>query len=135
MFDFYLPQAHTHLIKMRHVLSSEPLVCKVDQGMLKQVILNLFINAQQAMISGGELMIRTSKQKQNAVIQISDTGKGIAPDKLSDIFKPYCSFRSGTGLGLASAKRIIEAHKGSITVNSEQEKGTLFTITLPLKDD
>lgn len=136
MVDFYSPQAHSHSIKMRHVLSSEPLISKVDIGMLKQVVLNLFINAQQAMIGGGELMIRTSNQEQNAVIQISDTGKGIAPDKLSDIFKPYCSFRSsGTGLGLASAKRIVEAHNGTITVNSEQEKGTLFTIMLPLKSD
>lgn len=136
MVDFYCPQAHSHSIKMLHVFSAEPLICKVDAGMLKQVILNLFINAHQAMVGGGELMVRTSKQKQNAVIQISDTGKGIAPEKLSDIFKPYCSFRSsGTGLGLASAKRIVEAHNGRITVNSEQEKGTMFTITLPLKAD
>ena len=133
MVDFYSPQAHTHSIRMRLGLLGEPLICKVDAAMLKQVILNLFINAQQAMSGGGELMIRSSRQEQNAVIQISDTGKGIAPDKLSDIFKPYCSFRpSGTGLGLASAKRIVEAHKGTITVDSEQEKGTLFTITLPL---
>ena len=135
MVDFYSPQSHTHSIRIHLGLSAEPLICKVDTAMLKQVILNLFINAQQAMTGGGELMIRTSRQKQNAVIQISDTGKGIASDKLSDIFKPYCSFRGGTGLGLASAKRIIEAHNGTITVDSEQEKGTLFTITLPLKAD
>jgi two-component system sensor histidine kinase HydH len=136
MVDFYSPQAYSHSITIRQGLSSEPLVCKVDAGMLKQVVLNLFINAQQAMNSGGELMIRTSRQKENAVIQISDTGKGIAADKLPDLFKPYCSFRpSGTGLGLATAKRIVEAHNGTITVNSEQGKGTLFTIKLPLKAD
>ena len=134
--DFYSPQAYSHSITIRQGLSSEPLVCKVDAGMLKQVVLNLFINAQQAMNGGGELMIRTSKQKENAVIQISDTGKGIAPEKLPELFKPYSSFRlSGTGLGLATAKRIIEAHNGSIAVDSEPGKGTLFTIKLPLKAD
>lgn len=134
--DFYSPQAYSHSITIRQGLSSEPLVCKVDAGMLKQVVLNLFINAQQAMNGGGELMIRTSKQKENAVIQISDTGKGIAPEKLPELFKPYSSFRlSGTGLGLATAKRIIEAHNGSIAVDSEPGKGTLFTIKLPLQAD
>ena len=133
MVDFYSPQAHSHFITIRQGLSSEPLVCKVDEDMLKQVVLNLFINAQQAM-DGGELMIRTSKQKENAVIQISDTGGGIAPDKLPDIFKPYYSSRpSGSGLGLATAKRIVEAHNGTITVDSEPDKGTSFTIRLPLQ--
>lgn len=136
MVDFYSPQAHSCSITVRHGLSSEPLVCKVDADMLKQVVLNLFINAQQAMDGGGELMIRTSKQKENAVIQISDTGRGIAPDKLSDIFKSYRSSRpSGSGLGLPTAKRIVEVHNGTITVDSELGKGTAFTISLPLQPD
>jgi signal transduction histidine kinase len=136
MVDFYSPQAYSHSITIRQGLSSEPLVCKVDASMLKQVVLNLFINAQQAMNSGGELMIRTGRQKENAVIQIGDTGKGIAADKLPDLFKPYCSFRlNGTGLGLATAKRIVEAHNGTIAVDSEPGKGTLFTIRLPLQAD
>jgi signal transduction histidine kinase len=134
MVDFYSPQAYSRSITIRQGLSSEPLVCKVDAGMLKQVVLNLFINAQQAMSNGGELMIRTGRQKENVVIQISDTGKGITADKLPDLFKPYCSFRlSGTGLGLATAKRIVEAHSGTIAVDSEPGKGTLFTIKLPLQ--
>jgi len=134
MVDFYSPQAHRYSITIRQGLSSEPLVCRADAGMLKQVVLNLFINAQHAMDGGGELMVRTAKNKESAVIQISDTGAGIASDKLSDIFKPYCSFRSGgTGLGLASTKRIVEAHNGTVSVDSEPGKGTLFTITLPLQ--
>ncbi len=136
MVDFYLPHAHSYSITVRRGFSSEPLLCKVDADMLKQVVLNLFINAQQAMDGGGELMIRTSKQKENAVIQISDTGSGISPDKLPDIFKPYYSSRpSGSGLGLATAKRIVEAHSGTITVDSEPGKGTSFTISLPLQAD
>jgi len=133
MVDFYSPQAHSHSITVRQGLYDKPLICKADADMLKQAILNLFINAQQAMSDGGELIIRTDRQKENAVIQISDTGSGIAPDKLPYIFDAYYSSRpKGSGLGLPTAKRIIEGHNGTITVTSELEKGTLFTIKLPL---
>ena len=130
MVDFYLPQAHSHSVTIRLGLHNEPLICKVDADMLKQVILNLFINAQQAMSDAGELMIRTDRQENDAVIQINDTGSGIAPDKLPHIFDAYYSSRpQGSGLGLPTAKKIVEAHNGSI---SQQGKGTSFTIRLPI---
>lgn len=136
MVDFYSPQAHSHSITTRQGLYGEPLVCKVDADMLKQVILNLFINAQQAMSDGGELMIRTNRQKEDAVIQISDTGSGISPDKLPNIFDIYYSSRpQGSGLGLPTAKKIVEAHNGTITVDSVPGKGTLFTIKLPVQSE
>jgi signal transduction histidine kinase len=134
MVDFYSPQAYSRSITVRHSLYKEPLVCKVDPGMLKQVILNLFINAQQAMSEGGELMIRTDRQKKDAVIQISDTGSGIAPDRLPRLFDAYHSSRpQGTGLGLATAQKIVHAHNGTIAVASELGKRTSFTIKLPLQ--
>jgi two-component system sensor histidine kinase HydH len=134
MIDFYTPQAHSHSVTIHQGLHNEPLVCKIDPDMLKQVILNLFINAQQAMSSGGELMIRTNRRAKDAVIQISDTGTGISPDKLQHIFEAYYTSRpQGSGLGLPTAKKIIEAHKGSISVNSEPGKGTSFEIKLPLQ--
>ena len=136
MIDFYSPQAHSHRITIRQGLYNEPLICKVDADMLKQVILNLFINAQQAMSDGGELIIRTGRQKKDAIIQISDTGSGIAPDKLPGIFDAFYSSRSqGTGLGLPTAKRIVESHNGTVTVDSEPGKGTSFTIKLPVQAD
>ena len=136
MVDFYSPQAHSHSITIRQGLYDEPLVCKVDADMLKQVILNLFINATQAMSEGGELIIRTDRQKEDAVIIISDTGSGIAADKLPDIFDAYYSSRpQGSGLGLATAKKIVELHNGTISVDSELGKGTSFTIKLPLQID
>lgn len=135
MIDFYSSQAYSHSITIRKGLYNEPLVCKVDAGMLKQLILNLFINAQQAMSNGGELMIRTDRQKTQAVIQISDTGRGIAPANLPKIFDAFYSSRpQGSGLGLPTAKKIVEAHNGTITVDSEQGKGTSFTIKLPLQN-
>jgi len=133
MIDFYSPQAHSRALTVRQSLSAEPLTCRVDPGALKQVLLNLFINAQQAMDGGGELMIRAGRRADRAVIQINDTGKGIPPEKVPVIFRPYSSSRSGgTGLGLATAKKIIEAHHGTIAVHSELGKGTSFTIELPL---
>lgn len=133
MIDFYSPQAYSHSITMRQHLYGEPLFCKADAGMLKQVFLNLFINSQQAMSGGGELMVRTEKLNQSALIKISDTGCGIPPEKLPEIFEAYYTSRSrGSGLGLPTAKKIVEAHNGTITVNSVPDKGTSFTITLPL---
>ncbi len=134
MIDFYSPQAHSHSITIHQGLHNEPLVCKIDPDMVKQVILNLFINAQQAMNRGGDLIIRTDRQEKDALIQISDTGAGITPDKLPHIFDAYYTSRpQGSGLGLPTAKKIIEAHKGSITVNSEPGKGTSFEIRLALQ--
>lgn len=134
MIDFYSPQAASHSITIRQGLDSEPLVCRVDADMLKQAVLNIFINAQQAMEAEGELIIRTYRQKAEAVVEISDTGSGISGDKLSKIFDAYYSSRpQGSGLGLPTTKRIVEAHKGTIEVNSEPGKGTSFTIKLPLR--
>jgi len=133
MVDFFLPQATSHSITMRQCLHKEPLICPVDAGTLKQALLNLFINSQQAISSGGELMVRTARAAQYAQIQISDTGKGIPPERLAHIFEPYQSSRpNGTGLGLATVKKIIESHNGNISVVSEPGKGTAFTISLPL---
>jgi len=132
MIDFYSPQADNRSIQIKQNLCRSPLICNVDANMLKQVFLNLFINAQQAMKDGGTLVIQTKKEKSDAVIKITDTGCGITPDKLPFIFDAYYSSRSqGSGLGLATAKRIIEAHNGRIIAQSEPEKGTTFTIKIP----
>ena len=136
MVDFYSPQAHSHSITIRQGLHADPLVCKIDADMIKQVVLNLFINAQQAMSDGGELLIKTRRQEQMAVIEIGDTGIGIARDKLANIFDAYYSLRPhGSGLGLPTAKKIVESHKGTLSVTSDVGKGALFTISLPIKAD
>ncbi len=135
MVDFYSPQAFSHSITVRSSMSDESLICKADSDMLKQVLLNLLLNAQQSMPNGGELMLRTQKNGPNAVIIISDTGKGIELGNLARIFDAYYSTRpGGSGLGLPTSKKIIEAHNGSIKVDSIPGKGTSFTIQLPLEN-
>jgi signal transduction histidine kinase len=136
MIDFYSPQAYSHSLTVRQSLAKMPLTCRVDPGAVKQVLLNLFINAQQAMDTGGDLMIRTARRGGCAVVQVNDTGRGIPPERLATLFRPYQSSRSsGMGLGLATAKKIIEAHRGDIAVHSEVGKGTSFTISLPLAEE
>ncbi|MBN2590881.1 MAG: hypothetical protein JXA96_13535 [Sedimentisphaerales bacterium] len=133
MIDFYLPQASSHSITIRQSLSHEKLSCRLDADMIKQVILNLFINSQQAMSGSGELIIRTFSQDNEVFVQICDTGCGISAEVLPHIFDAYYSSHSqGRGLGLSIAKKIIELHRGTITVESEQGKGTAFTIKLPM---
>jgi two-component system, NtrC family, sensor histidine kinase HydH len=135
MVDFYTPEAVKNSIMMRSLLCEEPLICEIDVTTLKQVILNMFINAGQAMEDGGELIVQTAKDGAKAVIKISDTGKGIEADKIDKIFNAfYTSRRGGSGLGLAVAKKIVEAHDGQINVDSEIGKGTKFEIKLNIKN-
>jgi len=134
MIDFYSPQAHAHNITLRQGLCRRRLPCRMDPDMIKQVVLNLFINAQQAMGGGGELIVRTDAHDDEVIIEISDTGPGIAPEKLDKIFDAYYTTRpGGSGLGLPTARKIVEAHGGTIDVNSEPQKGTSFTVRLPME--
>jgi len=103
-----------------------------DANLLKQALLNIIINAQQAMPEGGELIIRTARRGDAVEIQITDTGAGIPPEDHKRVFQIYFSTKeSGTGLGLAAARRIVEQHDGAIRLYSAVGKGTNFVITLP----
>jgi two-component system sensor histidine kinase HydH len=107
---------------------------RIDPDCLNQILLNLFLNAIDAMDDGGELKVALSLDGDSEEIRItvSDTGCGISPEHLSRVFDPYFTTKSsGTGLGLAIAHNIVEAMGGRISVESEQKKGTTFTVTLP----
>jgi len=104
-------------------------------GRLNQVFLNLLINAKQAIKDKGEINITTQSEDGKVVIRIQDTGQGIPPDNLSQIFDPGYTTKGvgvGTGLGLSICYQIIQDHRGKIEVESEVGKGTTFTITLPV---
>jgi PAS domain S-box-containing protein len=119
--------------------SVEPRV-RGDAEMLKQVFLNILLNAIQAMTDGGRLGIETSVSPlrredgmRSVEVKISDTGIGITKDNLKKIFDPFFSTRErGSGLGLAIVHNIVHAHGGSIDVESREEEGTTLSITLPL---
>jgi signal transduction histidine kinase len=106
----------------------------VDPTMMRRVLVNLITNAIQAMPSGGQLIIRGFKKRQNTLISVEDTGVGIPKEDLSKIFQPLFTTKAkGQGLGLAVCKRLVEAQGGSITVKSELGRGTTFTVKIPLK--
>jgi signal transduction histidine kinase len=133
LLEFYEPQATANRVRVMKQYHPEPLVCRIDAGLLKQALLNLFINSQQAMPEGGELIVRTALNGDRARIEITDTGTGIQAEHIGKIFNAYFSAKKGgTGLGLAMTKRIVEEHSGEISVHSEPGKGTSFMIFLPL---
>ena len=110
---------------------------KIDPDRINQVLLNLYLNAIEAMRPGGKLGIEIFDSEKNGGlnIQISDTGHGIAAEDLPKIFDPYFTTKSsGTGLGLAIAHNIVEAMGGTIEVKSKADKGTTFTLTIPLRE-
>jgi PAS domain S-box-containing protein len=107
---------------------------KADLHQLQEVFLNLTINACQAMPEGGKLTLKTVSLEDKFVeIRISDTGAGIAPQNLKNLFMPFFSTKKdGTGLGLSICYNIIKSHNGSIDVDTELNKGTTFIIKLPV---
>lgn len=110
----------------------------IDRHMIEQVLMNLILNAVQAMKGGGVLAIRTAVEEGVCVVTIRDTGSGIAPSVLPKIFDPFFTTKKegeGTGLGLSVSLGIVERHGGKILVESEVGKGTIFTLCLPVVRD
>jgi PAS domain S-box-containing protein len=102
-----------------------------DPAHLRQVILNIAKNGIEAMPEGGTLTIVSGRQAGQVFVQVSDTGEGIPPEVLEKIFQPFFSTKSkGSGLGLAISQKIIEAHQGKITIESEPHKGSRVTLLL-----
>jgi two-component system NtrC family sensor kinase len=106
----------------------------LDGDQIRQVAINLILNAGAAMIDGGQLTVSTTQEEGDAVITFVDTGSGIDEADLERIFEPfYTTKERGTGLGLAITRQIIEQHHGSIQMTSRPKHGTTVTIRLPLE--
>lgn len=115
---------------------------RVCGNQIQQILLNLLINARQAMPNGGRILVKLQQDPETGMLEIvvRDTGKGIAPEHLRRIFDPFFTTKSGpdasgkggTGLGLSSCRDIIEAHQGRIRVESTVGRGTAFILKLPV---
>ena len=109
----------------------------MDQHKIGQVVMNMLLNAVQAVKGEGEVIVRTYADNNWCCIAVSDNGSGIPPQIMPRIFDPFFTTKDvgkGTGLGLAVSLGIVEKHSGKIDVKSEEGKGTTFTIRLPLKE-
>lgn len=109
----------------------EPILISGDKNLLRQALTNLLQNAFEA-TERGEIKVSAGKEKNSVIIKIADTGMGISPNKLNQIFDPFFSTKEkGLGIGLYLVKKIIEAHHGQIEVRSEVGQGTTFILKLP----
>jgi signal transduction histidine kinase len=137
--DFFLPQAESKGVRLRVELSPEPAWANVDAPRLKQAVLNLMLNAVQAMAvspegTPKELMLRVRHHLRDGRVEIhvTDTGPGMDAETAERIFHPYFTTKAGgTGLGLPTSRRIIQASGGEMRFTSEVGRGTDFAISLP----
>jgi signal transduction histidine kinase len=128
-------QFKTVRIHVEHELRADCPMTYGNAGKLQQVFLNLFVNARDAMPSGGELRILTDASDSKIEILVQDTGVGISRENVKKIYDPFFTTKAagkGTGLGLSVSYGIIQEHSGNISVESKPGVGTSFKLELPL---
>ena len=132
MIDFVSVQAAERNIEIVPYLHGGLPLVPMYRELFKQALLNLLLNAQSAMSAGGQIVLQTQPVQGGVQLHVIDSVIGMEGETLSKIFRPFFSTRKdGSGLGLPTTPKIIEAHHGTIGVQSEPGKGTRFTITLP----
>ncbi|MFZ4621280.1 MAG: ATP-binding protein [Bacteroidota bacterium] len=126
------------LIEVKREFSDQFAIISGDEGQIQQALLNLFINARDAMVNGGLLTVATvvdTEDLNSVTVTVADNGVGMSADVRKQIFVPFFSTKQqgkGTGLGLSVVYGVIKSHDGAISFESEPEKGTTFTVTFPL---
>ena len=132
LLDFFAPETRSTEIEVLRYFDPELPHVNLDREAFRGAFLNLLINARQAMPRGGQLTVRTHGQGDNVAVRVIDTGDGVDEKTASQMFEAFFSTKpSGSGLGLPTTSKIIEAHGGRISVQSEVGHGTQFTIELP----
>ncbi|MEO0479941.1 MAG: ATP-binding protein [Planctomycetota bacterium] len=132
--SFLEPDAHQRKLSFRvfTMAGDQPLL--VDEVQLRSVVVNLIRNAFQACEPGDQVLVRSVVEDDHWVMTVADTGPGMSADVCAKIFEPWFSTKpQGTGLGLPTARRIVEQHGGRLTVSSEPGRGTQFALELPVK--
>lgn len=132
LLEFYRPKAEQAKIEITPYLKSDLPSVLLDREQFRGALLNLILNAQQAMPGGGQLVVATDSTPRGICLHLIDTGCGMDEQTLARIFEAFYSTKpGGSGLGLPTTGKIVEAHGGTITCQSEVGRGTRFTIELP----
>jgi signal transduction histidine kinase len=120
-------------VKVINTVSEEP-TFRIDKNKIERVFINLVKNAIDAMPNGGTITLNCKQANGNVDVTFADTGTGIPEEILPKVFSPLITTKAqGMGFGLAICKRIVEAHGGTITVETEKGKGTVFKVSLPIE--
>ncbi|MEM6672673.1 MAG: ATP-binding protein [Planctomycetota bacterium] len=131
--EFAEPELEAEGIRLHALLPTSLPLAMLDENTFRQALLNLIVNARQAMPGGGELIVELRRDGPVAELIVTDSGVGMTEEQLERCFDLYYSTKkAGTGLGLATVKRIVEMHEGEIAVMSEEGRGTRFYIRVPL---
>lgn len=131
--DFCEPHAVEQDVVIRTQYDPDLPPVPLDVDLFKQALWNLIRNAQHAMPDGGDLMLKTQRDGAHALLTVTDTGVGMDDAVAGQVFEAFFSTRpGGSGLGLPTTRKIVEAHGGAITLQSEPGQGTMFTVRLPL---
>jgi signal transduction histidine kinase len=129
------PDAEAHGVRLVRELPAETLTVRVDIDFIKQAVLNVLINGEQAMPHGGTLAIAARREDGNALVEIRDEGGGIPPEVQEKIFELYFTTKKdGSGIGLAQTYQIMQWHYGSIDFETVEGQGTTFRLKLPLSE-
>ena len=132
ILEFFRPKARQSRIEVIEFLAADLPTVLLDREAMRGALLNLVLNAQQAMPQGGQLVVRTSGTADGVALDLIDTGCGMDSTTQSRIFEAfYSTKKNGSGLGLPTTRKIVEGHGGQIRVQSEPGTGTQFTIKLP----
>lgn len=132
VLHFFDPKARAAGIEVVEYLATDLPGVVLDRETFRRALLNLLLNAEQAMPDGGQLVVRTSSAGDSVVLDLIDTGCGMDDRTRQQVFDAFFSTkRGGSGLGLPTTRKIVEAHGGQISVQSEPGRGTQFTIKLP----
>jgi two-component system, NtrC family, sensor histidine kinase HydH len=133
MVDFIAPTARQQNVLVNWYPAPDLPKVSIDREMFEKVLLNLMLNAEDAMPNGGTLTLQARTANDRVELEVIDTGIGISPEGLAKLFRPFHTTKSqGNGLGLATARKIILAHQGNISVQSALGRGTKITIDLPI---
>ncbi len=132
MVDFLAPTARLQSITVDWYPAADLPRVALDREMFEKMLLNLMLNAEDAMPHGGTLTLQARAAGDCVELDVIDTGVGMSPEVQAKLFRPFQTTKAdGHGLGLATARKIVVAHGGSMTVQSEVGRGTKFTLRLP----